>query len=193
MHASFLTQSWCSLFLSLGQMEWFLRLKKGKSLEDWGSSFFFFHFYNIVLVFAIQQHKSAMIMYTPTPSPASPLLPHPTPPGHHRAPDWTPCATKQLLTTDPSCTRSGHVLTDVPFSIHPTFSLPYCVHKSTLYLRVSFPSLQIGSLKKTHVSSVFLAALFIKARVHLFYEAVSTTWPFSAFLFHLSNEVICLN
>ena len=106
MHASFLTQSWCSLFLSLGQMEWFLRLKKGKSLEDWGSSFFFFHFYNIVLVFAIQQHKSAMIMYTPTPSPASPLLPHPTPPGHHRAPDQAPCATQQLFTSYPSHTGS---------------------------------------------------------------------------------------
>ena len=130
-----------------------------------------------------------MIMYTATPSPASPLLPHPTLPGHHRAPDCIPRATQPLLPTDPSYARSGHVLTGAPFSIHPTLSLPDCVHKSTLYLRVSFPSLQIGSLKKTHVPSGFLAALSVKAGVHLFYEAVSTTWPFWALLFHLSNEV----
>ena len=140
-----------------------------------------------MLVFAIQQHKSAVIMYTPPPSPASLYLPHPIPPGHHRAPDWTPCATSQPLTTDPSHTRSGHVLMFLSPLSHP-LPPPLCpqVHSLPLCL-LSFPANRF--IAKDTCTPLFTAALFIKARVHLFYEAVSTTLPFWASLFHLSNEV----
>ena len=55
--------------------------------------------YSVVLVSAIQQHKSAVIRHTSPPSLASS---YPIPSGYHRAPDWAPCATQQLLTFSPA-------------------------------------------------------------------------------------------
>ena len=73
-----------------------------------------------------------------------PLFPHPTPPGHHRAPDWAPFATQQLPASQPAHTWQC-VYVDATFSIHPTISLPHCVHKAILYIYVSMPSLKMGS------------------------------------------------
>ena len=114
-----------------------------------------------------------MIMYTPTPSPASPLLPHPTPPGHHRAPDWTPWATRaashhwsvlypiRKRADWCSCLHSSHLLP--PLLCPQVYSLPRCllsfpanrfiekdprtlsVHSSTVY-KSQGPSVLWGSV-----------------------------------------------
>ena len=47
-----------------------------------------------VFVFAVRQRESVICMHT-----APPSFPHPIPPGHHRAPSWTPCATQQFPTS----------------------------------------------------------------------------------------------
>ena len=47
--------------------------------------------YNVVLVSAVQQHKSAIIICIPHPCWASLPSPNPTPLGHHRVPGWAPC------------------------------------------------------------------------------------------------------
>ena len=54
------------------------------------------------------------------------LLPlcHPTPPGHHRAPDWSPWATQQLLTSYPSYTWC--------YFLHSSHSLPKNEFESVL-------------------------------------------------------------
>ena len=59
----------------------------------------FSDFYHVVLVFTIQQCTSATVIHTSPPSLAALPSPHPIPPGDHRAPDWTPCATQQLFTS----------------------------------------------------------------------------------------------
>ena len=48
---------------------------------------FYYSFYSVVLIFAIQQHRSARIMHTCPPFLASLPSCHPVPPSHHRAPD----------------------------------------------------------------------------------------------------------
>ena len=108
-------------------------------------AFFFncFKKFSVVLVSAIQQHKSAVIRHTSPPSLASP---HPIPSGYHRAPDWAPCATQQLLTFSPAIhliPNSVYVLMLLsPFA--PLFPLhPNCVHSPILYICISFPSLQM--------------------------------------------------
>ena len=63
-----------------------------------------------------------VIIHTPPPSLASLPSPHPTPPGHHRAPDWAPRATQQLPTSYPSYL---HLIVDVTLLISPTFALPH--------------------------------------------------------------------
>ena len=52
-----------------------------------------YNFYNVVLVSAIQQCKSAVIIHTSAPSVTSILSLHSIPPGPHRALDWASCAT----------------------------------------------------------------------------------------------------
>ena len=82
--------------------------------------------------------------YTSIPSLLSyPPLPPSILLSHHRAPDWDPCyiaTSHQLSIYSWQCIR-----VDATFSIHPTLSLPNCVHKPTLYICRSIPSLQIGS------------------------------------------------
>ena len=69
-------------------------------------------------------------------------FPHPTPLGHHREPGCPPCVIQQLLTSHPFYTW-WCIYVDVTFSVHPTLSLPHCVHKSFLYICISRPSCSI--------------------------------------------------
>ena len=46
--------------------------------------------YNVVLVSAAQQRKSAIMRHIISSLLSLPPVPHPTPLGHHRAPGWTP-------------------------------------------------------------------------------------------------------
>ena len=55
-----------------------------------------------------------IIIHTSPPSLASLPSPHPTPPGHHRALNWTPRATQQLPTSYPSYL---HLIVDVTLLI----------------------------------------------------------------------------
>lgn len=57
-------------------------------------------FYYVALVSAIQQYRSAIMTDIPSLL-RLPPLPHSIPPCHHRAPDWAPYATHQLLTSHP--------------------------------------------------------------------------------------------
>ena len=71
---------------------------------NWQSAFFsflFFNIYNVVLVSAIQQLKSTIIIDICPPSWASFLSPQRTPIGDHGVPDWAPCVIQQLLTSSP--------------------------------------------------------------------------------------------
>ena len=100
----------------------------------------FLKIYSVALVSAIQQHKSTVIRHTSPPSLASP---YPIPSGSHRAPDWAPCATQQLLPFSPAThliPNTVYVLMLLsPFA--PLSALPpNCVHKPILYICISFPS-----------------------------------------------------
>ena len=63
-----------------------------------------------------------LIIHTPPPSLASLPSPHPTPPGHHRAPDWAPRATQQLPTSYPSYL---HLIVDATLLICWCYSLNF--------------------------------------------------------------------
>ena len=88
-----------------------------------------------------------IIIHTPPPSLASLPSPHPTPPGHHRAPDWAPRATQQLPTSYPSYL---HLIVDATLLICWCYSLnfshffPPTRARVILYIDISIPSLQIG-------------------------------------------------
>ena len=75
-------------------------------------------------------------------------LPHPSPLGHHRAPSWAPCVIQKLST---SCLTHGKIcvciyIYNATLSVHPTYFSPHNVHISVLYIYLSIPALQIGSL-----------------------------------------------
>ena len=53
----------------------------------------------LVSATAIQQQESAINLYAAPPSWVSLPSSHPFSPGHHRTPDWAPCATQQLITS----------------------------------------------------------------------------------------------
>ena len=72
----------------------------------------------------------------PLPTPLHPL-------GCHRAPGWAPCIIQQIPTG--WLFYIGNVYVSLPLWICPTLSIPYCVHKSVLYVFVSIAALQIGS------------------------------------------------
>ena len=82
---------------------------------------------------------------TPSPSHSSDLLR-----------GWTPCAIKPLPT---SCLFHTWwcVYVDATLWIYPTLSFPHCVHKPILYIHISIPALQIGSLY--HFSRFHISAL----------------------------------
>ena len=101
----------------------------------------FFNFYNAGWFLPYNNANCTyIIIHTSPPSLASLPSPHPTPPGHHRAPDWAPHATQRLRTSYPSYL---HLIVDVTLLICPTFSLPH-VHKFILHIDISIPSLQTG-------------------------------------------------
>ena len=78
-----------------------------------------------------------IIIHTSPPSLASLPSPHPTPPGHHRALNWTPRATQQLPTSYPSDCVNMLILL-----FHSSHSLPPTLCKSIPYVCVSIPFLQ---------------------------------------------------
>ena len=87
-----------------------------------------------MLLSAIQQHKSAVIIHI-SPLLSLPSLPYPTPLGHHRVPGWAPCV-KQQLPTHIHFTHDIYV--DAAFSIDPSHSCPQ-VRSLHLHLH-SFPA-----------------------------------------------------
>ena len=134
-------------------------------------SLFSFNFYIIVLVSAMHQHKSALIVQTFLPSLASFLSLHPIASGHLRVPDWAPCATQQVLTSSPSYTWHG-VYVDAILPIYTTLSLPLCVHRSILYIFVSIPCVWgCGTFNSQHQSIShsrivqILAELIIRSKI----------------------------
>ena len=50
-----------------------------------------------MLISAVEQHKSAIIIHIAPPSWAFIPSSHPSPLGHHRVPSWAPCVIQQLL------------------------------------------------------------------------------------------------
>ena len=100
--------------------------------------------YNVVLVSAIWQHESAIIIHIFPSLRNFPPIPHPTPLGHHRESDWVPCVIWQPPTNYLFYTWQC-IYVNSTFSIHPTLSFPHCVHKAIHYICNSIPSLQIVS------------------------------------------------
>ena len=93
---------------------------------------------------------------------------HPSPLGHHRAPNWAPCAICQLPTSRLFYTWSC-VYVSAALSIHPIISSRLCVHMSALYVCVCLSSLQMGSslpvfwIPYMHPYLVFLSADLISS------------------------------
>ena len=91
----------------------------------------FFNFYNVVLVSAIQQCEAAIIIH---PSPPSFPSPHPI----------FPVITEHCYTAISHQLSILHLIVyiciDATFSIHPTLSLPSCIHKSLHLCLHSFPA-----------------------------------------------------
>ena len=96
--------------------------------------------YNVLLVSAVQQHESVIIIYI-YPLPLEPSS-HPPSLGHHGVPGWAPSVTEQL-----PCVTHGCYISQCCFlnSSYPLLLLVDCVYKSVLYVCVSIPTLQIGS------------------------------------------------
>ena len=100
--------------------------------------------YNIMLVSATHQYKSAIGIYMPLLlKPPSDFPPHPTPLDCHRALVWIPWVTHEILIV--IYFTNGSVYVSMLFSIRSTFSLPLCVHRSVLYVFIFIAALQIGS------------------------------------------------
>ena len=57
-----------------------------------------------------------------------PLLPHPIPPGHHRAPDRAPCATQRLITSYRLIPDSAYMLSYILCLSSPSLSLSSTVY-----------------------------------------------------------------
>ena len=80
-----------------------------------------------MLVSAVQQRESAISVHIFPSSWASLPLSHPSPPAHHRALSWAPCALQRLRTSYLFCTWDyTYVSSTLP--IHPSLSFPHCVH-----------------------------------------------------------------
>ena len=110
---------------------------------------------NDVFVSAMQQLESVLSIFVscfpwaflPTPSPSH---------SSDLSLGWTPCAIKPLPT---SCLFHTWwcVYVDATLWIYPTLSVPHCVHKPILYICISIPALQRGSLY--HFSRFHISAL----------------------------------
>ena len=69
-------------------------------------------------------------------------LPHPTPPGYHRALSWAPCAIQQLPLA--FYFPHGVFMSNLISQFIPPSHSP-CVRTSVLYVCVSVPALELGS------------------------------------------------
>ena len=114
---------------------------------------YFFKFYSVVLVSAIQQCRSATIINTSPPSLDSPTTPIPslhviTEQQNGLSLCYSATSQKGIVlaekkgTSHPSYTWS--CIIDAALFIHPTLSPPHCVHKSTLHICISIPSLGLN-------------------------------------------------
>ena len=69
--------------------------------------------YNVALVSAVKQSESAICIHISPPAGTSSPSPHPTLPGHHRAPKWAPGVTQQPPTI---CYTHSRVYMSIPTS-----------------------------------------------------------------------------
>ena len=107
--------------------------------------FFFFFFTSTPVGFCcIPVWISYKYTYIPSLLGLPTAHPHPTLPGHHRAPSWASCDVQRLPTSCLFYTWQ-HIYVNATLSICPTLSFPCCVHKSILYIFISIPALKIGS------------------------------------------------
>ena len=98
--------------------------------------------YSIVIVSAVHQHEAAIAMDVFAPSLVSPHLPpRPTPLGWHRASACDSLCHMAIPTGDVTYST---VCFNTTHANHSTFSFPYCIQKSVLYICISFAALQIG-------------------------------------------------
>ena len=115
----------------------------------------------------------------PLPTPLHPL-------GCHRAPGWAPCIIQQIPTG--WLFYIGNVYVSLPLWICPTLSIPYCVHKSVLYVFVSIAALQIGSSVPFFNDMISIFTIPLSFQVFLFitfawaiciwnFVCVFTYWP----------------
>ena len=99
--------------------------------------------------------------YTYIPSFLSfPPLPHPIPPGHHRAADWAPCATKQLLSSYASAPDGVSMLVLlVLLSPSPPWPQVHSLHLQ-IFKCISLSTLppKLGIQSRTHLSFSHLSS-----------------------------------
>ena len=100
-----------------------------------------------VLAAAVQQCASShIIIHIFRPLALGPH--HPTPPGHHSAPSWAPCAVPQSPT---SCFTPGSVYVSTLFSTCPTLSSTHC----------AVSSLRLWLYSCRFISTVFLDSVYL--------------------------------
>ena len=109
--------------------------------------------YNVVLVSAIHHHESAIGIHRYPLLLAAPshLPPHPTPLGHHRAPNWAPCIIQQILT---GCLFLHVVYMFQRYSLNLSHLLPpLCPHVYPLHLCL------YSCLANRFISTIFLDSI----------------------------------
>ena len=117
--------------------------------------FFFFNFYNVVLVSAVQQCKSGIVTHTSLPS----LTPSPAPirslqaiTEHHTGLPVLHAASHQLSTSHPRVHTCWCYFLHSSLSLPPPLSTsPFCV-----YICISFPSLQVSSSVSLFLDSIYM-------------------------------------
>ena len=92
--------------------------------------------WNVPLFSAVQQYKSAIIlyinMYQSPPFWTSLPSPQHTPLGHHKGPGWAPCATQQAKRK--LSYAWWYIYVDATYSIRPILFLLHSVYKSILHM-----------------------------------------------------------
>ena len=102
--------------------------------------------HNTILVSVAQQSESAICIYmSPYPLSLEPPShpPYPTPLGHCKAQNRSPCA--MLLLPTSQLFYIGSVYMSMLLSLCPSFALPPHVIKSIFYVYLFIPALQLGS------------------------------------------------
>ena len=114
-------------------------------------------FYNVMLISAVQQYKSAIIIHITTPS---------------WAPSYHPKSSQSARLVSLCYMIASYPLSLLPMivyiyqscfllSFHTLLSFLHCVYKSVLCICVSSPSLQVGSLAPT----LFLDRIYLCVRI----------------------------